>query len=304
MKDDAHLQQMSEKLWGKSKELVKKPAGEAEWTEALHATINDFKFKGLEIVRNRDWREDLKPPVHNPRPTIPRKRSQSYRLVHETANDRHPSPAAESVPPSPAIPTFRLKTPRPDICVGLSDQSLINDFEPMRGRSAARSFLLDLQDTTSLISDPHVTPLGLRFPFLIVEAKAGATGGNLYQAQNQAAVGGSTALQILRNLSELKSPQILDWEGQESSRASNRPIETLSELASHMVFSVTTESPIHELWLHFRRPGEEDFYMVCIGAWRTTVKGDSLNFLRYLWAVLRWGNNGFRDSIVGALGAL
>ena len=39
---------------------------------------------------------------------------------------------------------------------------------------AARSFLFDLQDTATLISDPHVTPLGLRFPFLIVEAKAGA----------------------------------------------------------------------------------------------------------------------------------
>jgi hypothetical protein len=118
---------------------------------------------------------------------------------------------------------------------------------------------------------------------------AGSTGGNLYQAQNQAAVGGSTALQILRNLSELKSAQNLDWESQGSSQASNGPIETLPDLISHMVFSVTTEGPIHELWLHFRRPSEEDFYMVCIGAWRTTVKDDTLNLLRYLWAVLRWG---------------
>ena len=172
------------------------------------------------------------------------------------------------------------------------------------GRSTARSFLLDLQDTTSLVSDPHVTPLGLRFPFLIVEAKAGSTGGNLYQAQNQAAVGGSTALQILRNLSELKSAQNLDWESQGSSQASIGPIETLPDLISHMVFSVTTEGPIHELWLHFRRPSEEDFFMVCIGAWRTTVKDDTLNLLRYLWAVLRWGNGEFRDSIVDALGAL
>ena len=204
----------------------------------------------------------------------------------------------------PATPVFKLKTPRPDICVGLSDESLVNDLEPKKGRSAARSFLLDLQDTTSLVSDPHVTPLGLRFPFLIVEAKAGSTGGNLYQAQNQAAVGGSTALQILRNLSELKSAQNLDWESQGSSQASNGPIETLPDLISHMVFSVTTEGPIHELWLHFRRPSEEDFFMVCIGAWRTTVKDDTLNLLRYLWAVLRWGNGEFRDSIVDALGAL
>ena len=51
--DDAHLHQMAEKLWSKSKELVKKPSGEAEWTEALHTTIDEFKFKGLEAVRNR-----------------------------------------------------------------------------------------------------------------------------------------------------------------------------------------------------------------------------------------------------------
>lgn len=34
--DDAHLHQMAEKLWSKSKKLIKKPSGEAEWTEALH----------------------------------------------------------------------------------------------------------------------------------------------------------------------------------------------------------------------------------------------------------------------------
>ncbi|KAI2709290.1 hypothetical protein CBS147332_6349 [Penicillium roqueforti] len=144
----------------------------------------------IQAVRNQDWREDLKLLVYNPQPTILRKRSQSYRLVFEiAASDRHSSHAAGSGPPLPATPVFKLKTPRPDICVGLSDESLVNDLEPKKGRSAARSFLLDLQDTTSLVSDPHVTPLGLRFPFLIVEAKAGSTGGNLYQAQNQAAFG-------------------------------------------------------------------------------------------------------------------
>ncbi|QQK44556.1 Ribosome-interacting GTPase 1 domain protein [Penicillium digitatum] len=139
-------------------------------------SIDEFKFKGLETVRNRDWCEDLKPPVHNPQPTIPRKRSQSHRLVHErSASDSHPSHTAGPAPLSPATPVFNLETPRPDRSVGLSDESLVNNLEPKMGRSTARSFLLDLQDTTSLVSDPHVTPLGLRFPFLIVEVKAGST---------------------------------------------------------------------------------------------------------------------------------
>lgn len=82
------------------------------------------------------------------------------------------------------MPVFKLKDLRPDVCVGSSDGSLANALKPTKGRSSARSFLRDLQDTSGFTSDPHTTTLGLRFPFLIVEAKSGATGGNLYQAQN------------------------------------------------------------------------------------------------------------------------
>lgn len=70
-----------------------------------------------------------------------------------------------------------------------------------KGSVIAETLLQDLQETSTLISDPHVTPLGLRFPFLIIEAKTAATGGNLYQAQNQVAVSGSAALKIFEALS-------------------------------------------------------------------------------------------------------
>jgi hypothetical protein len=123
------------------------------------------------------------------------------------------------------IPIFKLKDPRPDICVGLSDDYLVKALEPSKGRSTARSFLYDLQDTSTLISDPHLTPLGLRFPFLIVEAKAGATGGNLYQAQNQAAVGGSTAVQIFETLSDLHCAQSLDQKYAGSIEGSNISVQ-------------------------------------------------------------------------------
>ena len=247
--------------------------------------------------------------MHNPPPTVPRKRNQANQILQGNAISDSPfssdfSHATEPGSPLPTIPIFKLKDPRPDICIGLSDNSLVQDLEPERGTFAARSFLFDLQDTATLISDPHATPLGLRFPFLIVEAKAGATGGNLYQAQNQAAVGGSSALQVLRNLSKLTHAQNLEMEIQEDSEASTTPYQSLSDVRSDIVFSITTEGPIHELWLHFRRPNEEDFYMCCIGTWRTTVKDDSLNFLRYLSAVLRWGNGKFRQSILGALQTL
>ena len=153
--------------------------------------------------------------MDNPSPTFPRKRSQSNGLIHDAAINNSPfsselSHAGESSSPLQAVPIFKLKDPRPDTCIGLSDNSLIKVFEPGMRSSAARIFSFGLQDTAALVSGPHVIPLGLRFLFFIVEAKAGATGGNIYQAQNQAAVGGSTALQILRNLSELKYAQNLE----------------------------------------------------------------------------------------------
>ncbi|KAL4935258.1 hypothetical protein BDV06DRAFT_234484 [Aspergillus oleicola] len=213
--------------------------------------------------------------------------------LHETIqlSSTQPSEISESPFPLPTIPVFKLKDPRPDIYVGLLDESIIIALEPRKGLNAARSFLLDLQDTSSLISDPHVTPLGLRFPFLIVEAKAAATGGNLYQAQNQAAVSSSTALQILKNMSDLNQ------ESQEEIEKGNQPEQGFNQ---KLAFSVTTEGPIHELWLHFRT-SNEDFYMACVGAWRITLKDGSMDLLRHLFAVLRWGDAEFRNTIVSTL---
>ncbi|PLB50076.1 hypothetical protein P170DRAFT_380442, partial [Aspergillus steynii IBT 23096] len=275
--DGNSLQQASEKFQGKSKELARKPSGEAEWTHALHTAINDLRPAGLRIVRDNDWLEDMKPPVHNPLP----------RPLHAAAT----------------TPVFSLEDPRPAICVGLSDESLAGALESQKGRVVARNLLFDLQDTSNLISDPHVTSLGLRFPFLIVETKAGATGGNLYQAQNQAAVGGSTALQIFRNLVDLCDAQLLDRESQGDTDRLG-PTPALSDDVLNLAFSITTEGPIHELWVHFQRSRDEDFCMACLGTWRTTLKDGSLDFLRHVLAVLKWGNGELKDNVVGALQGL
>jgi hypothetical protein len=138
-----------------------------------------------------------------------------------------------------------------------------------------RRFLYDLQDTSTLISDPQLTPLGLRFPFLVVEANAGATGGNLYQAQNQAAVGGSTAFQIFKSLWDLHCAQSLDQEFAESIEGSTRLVQHATDVMLRLAFSLTTEGPIHELWLHFRRPGEKTLPFGAQRTWRTTVKDSS-----------------------------
>ena len=51
--DDSYLDRVSDKLWIKSKELVKKPLGEAEWTEILYTLINELKDGKIDVVRNR-----------------------------------------------------------------------------------------------------------------------------------------------------------------------------------------------------------------------------------------------------------
>ncbi|PYI15002.1 hypothetical protein BO99DRAFT_484853 [Aspergillus violaceofuscus CBS 115571] len=192
--------------------------------------------------------------------TIPRTRNQSHPILsgNPTPEDtRSPSPhsvhAAEA-----AIPVFKLKDPRPDIW----------PWEPRMGRAVARSFLFDLQDTSRLISGPPYHPLG---------SSAGATGGNLYQAQNQAAVGAaqphsrSSAICRVFKMPEdwtTKAREILKT-GLLGQPKGLTPIYTLP-------FRFTTEGPIPELWLHFPRFREEDFCMVCLGTWRTTLKDGSL----------------------------
>lgn len=223
------------------------------------------------LTSYKDWHEDVKPPVNNPRPTtiIPQKQDQP-------------------------MPVFQLKDPCPNICIGLSDETLAGDLGPHMGDSA-RSFLPDLQDTSTLISDPNILPSGLRFPFLMVEAKSSATGGNLYQAQNQAAVSGSSALQIFRNLSDLQDIQ--------DSYRRNGPAgyddSGLTDL--NLAFSITTEGPTHELWLHLRRFCDDEFYMVCMGSWRVTNDNASRDFLCHVAAVLRWGHGKLKNSIVSTL---
>ena len=180
---------------------------------------------------------------------------------------------------------LRLKDPRPDICVGFSDSELENALVVTKGKDGAETFLQDLQENSILISDPHCTPLGLRFPFFMVEARAAATGGNLYQAQNQVAVSGSTALKIFNALSDLHDPQ------------EDRELFAKPRLA----FSVTTEGPIHELWLHFQRAEEVKFYMVCLGSWRTTLEDGALELVRHISAVLRWGMEHLKDEIISLL---
>ncbi|OJJ68046.1 hypothetical protein ASPBRDRAFT_47562 [Aspergillus brasiliensis CBS 101740] len=177
---------------------------------------------------------------------------------------------------------FFLKNPRPDICVGIADESLAN---ALRSRQVANAkyLLNDLQEFRRLISDPGVTPLYLRFPFFLVEAKSGATGGNLYQAQNQAAVGGASAIGMLKQLYKAcKGPSMLDTH-------------------QLLIFSVTTEGPACELWVHFWDEADGSYCMANIDMWRTTHKERAVDFVTKLSSILNWGSSTYQDNVVEKL---
>lgn len=143
-----------------------------------------------------------------------------------------------------------------------------------------------------LCSQPSQRALGLRFPFLIVEGKSFATGGHIFEAENQAAVSGACALKIQHDLDEL-----VDLASQGSGYGSHAGVNPL-------VFSICTQGPFHELWAHYDVL-EDDvrmFYMVMVASCRAPVRRDVLQWLMAVDNVMTWGSGKFLDGVVERLG--
>ena len=174
--------------------------------------------------------------------------------------------------------------------MGISDQALGIALQS-RQVGTGKYLLNDLQETRELVSDPGLTPLKLRFPFFLVEAKSGATGGNLYQAQNQAAVGGASAIEILKALYQ-------ESEGRSFNMASPAVAGTMCQL---LTFSATTEGPVCELWAHFWNAANERHCMANIDAWRTTCRDKAFDFVSKISTILNWGSETFHNGVVGNL---
>ncbi|KAF1996763.1 hypothetical protein P154DRAFT_442534 [Amniculicola lignicola CBS 123094] len=183
-----------------------------------------------------------------------------------------------------------LSTPKPDIALGLAHTS----FTPMQ-----RTVLMMLQDDCRVLSEPHQAQIGLRFPFLVIESKGGAAGGNMIGAQNQAAVGGACALNILGDL-QCVVKRITSHPGyvQRNQETPTRE-QGEEENAPVILFSVTTEGPLHEIWVHYRVG--EAYHMTCHRAWRTTRREDAREFVQALAKIVEWGREGFRESIINSL---
>ena len=137
-------------------------------------------------------------------------------------------------PPPPPIQDIPVKTPRPDVTVGLCHSTVVNALVARGlGEVKASDFLYTLQSQRVICSDTAKQGL-IRFPPLVVEGKSYATGMTVFEAQNQAAVSGSCMTNLQHKLSRL------------AERASPRPYHSKVPLA----FSICTEGP-HMGTLHY-----------------------------------------------------
>ncbi|KAH8724205.1 hypothetical protein GQ44DRAFT_740633 [Phaeosphaeriaceae sp. PMI808] len=191
--------------------------------------------------------------------------------------DLKPSPPGVAQPGTEAADPFYISTPKPDIVVGLEDRA----FAPTH-----RVRLAKHQSFGSILSDPHTAAMGLRFPFLITETKGLSLNGGLVAAQNQAAIGAACMLKILDDLENQAA----------------LPMTPTSPAAPQLCFSITTEGPVHELWVHFRLG--EATHMQNIRAWRTTHQRDVRELVYCLARILKWAEDDFMKKIQEKLDVL
>jgi hypothetical protein len=164
---------------------------------------------------------------------------------------------------------YHISTPKPDITVGLAHKAFTQ---------RQQQYLVNHQASGDILSDPHAADMGIRFPFLIVEAKGLSLNGSLISAQNQAAISGASMLRILRDL-----------DGMTRSPPPSPPL----------CFSVVTEGPVHELWVHFEHG--DGFHMEWLRSWRTTRPREAHELVHFLASIMAWGGNQFRQGIVDRL---
>jgi hypothetical protein len=142
-----------------------------------------------------------------------------------------------------------------------------------------------LQKSKALISDSSQQGQDLRFPFFLVELKSGATGGTLYQAQNQAAGDATAAYNLFRSL----HAKIVVTDRS----ASEEMYKVLP-----FIFALTSEGPIHELWVHWYDPVPSRFYMSRDSIRDVTVERDGCSLVHVIAKVLSWGDTCVRTRVV------
>ncbi|KAL8959324.1 MAG: hypothetical protein Q9193_003798, partial [Seirophora villosa] len=244
---------------------------EDDLVELVHkALFAIHREDSLSHPRKADWNPSLKPvpqkllwdfdalgsPLADSADR-PNKRQQAVRPLPSPDNS-----LSTMAPPPPAppfsvnangdqiIPQGAVKTPRPDFSCGLQNVTIANALQN-RGLNQSRADdLLDaLQIQGKVFSNPTQQFLDLRFPFLVIEGKAYTTGRTLFEAENQAAVSGSSMLIVQQQLTDLYNTI------PPSTEARRSPVTY--PVSPPLAFSVCTQGPILELWVHHVKSQED-----------------------------------------------
>lgn len=255
-----------------------------DWQPSLKPCIRPTKANLDHLYRSEDEAEESLE-----RPSKRQQGDESY-LSPDTSG------AAATVQRmgQPSIPQSEVKTPRPDISIGLRDAAVVNALQSRGLTGVEAEDLLKALATPDarnggrplLYSEPTQAALQIRFPFLPVEGKSYATSRTIYEAQNQAAVSGACSLKILHDLDDLV-------------RKSN----PASSKGQPIVFSICTEGPIHQLWAHYATAGDGDrmYYMAIIKTCDMALCNDIPGFLEAVDNVMRWGSGDHKEMIAKQL---
>ena len=215
----------------------------------------------------------------------PNKRQQWKRsfLSPNTSQSIMPPPAALSKSKVDAI-----KTPRPDFTIGLRHSTMSNALIK-RGLSKfkADDFLKGIQRERKLCSDPTQNFLNVRFPILVIEGKAYATGKTAFEAQNQAVVTGSCMVNLQHQLTDLFESVFSNLKGEKTPLA----------------FSICTEGPQIEFWVHYTllednvRSHYMNIFRTCYGSLQAGLE----DFLMDTERLMRWTKDEFLKEVADQL---
>ena len=144
---------------------------------------------------------------------------------------------------------------------------------------------LQLED--KLYSDPTQNFLNVRFPILVIEGKAYATGKTIFEAENQAAVSGACMINLQKQLIGLFE-RIFP-----NSKSGKTPL----------VFSICTLGPIIEFWVHYTvlEEGICMHYMNLLKLCYGSLDDGLEDFLMLLERLITWYKNEFLEEIADQL---
>ena len=325
----AKLSAVAKELRDSCLENVRAQTGEGDFISPIHAAIKALHLKKLCIREKAAWRSELKPIIRQ-QPYFsssfmagiqqlgvdgasapPPKRQQQYTTdymspKYSMTNVITPSantPQEPSMKPPPALVPENadrspVKTPHPNLSMGIHREALISALSSQDLDDHEASVFIDWLQTEMvqhepggplepmLILVPALRALDMAFPFAVVEGKAYSTGRQIFEAENQAAVALACAHNILNRLDRM---------------ANGGRITTAQ---SRILFSITTQGPIHELWAHWTviKGGVRIFESKLWDSWNTLVQERAVDFIIKLNSVCVWGTGPFLKSVVEALG--